>query len=232
MSDEPPETEAPLSPQLEAMHRAMRQAEEAAEKRRLAKLQAREEQDEDPELAMLAELALVNEPVDRNQKPTFVSYALGDENDLDLLIAEAAAQTPDAPGEERDGDLVIMRHENQAAPWYQEAAEAAARRPLDPTAQGHTATIRDVLWFDGLTNSATRALITGGEDSRLCLWTTQPGAAKAQQAAEQAGATSTHKITQHAAKGADLSSPSPPASVPPSPSSRSRPPAPTSTSKR
>jgi hypothetical protein len=125
MSDDPPENEAALSPQLEAMHRAMRQAEEAAERRRQAKLQAREDQEADPEIAMLAELALVNEPVDRNQKPTFVSYALGDENDLDSLIAEAAAQTPDAPGEERDGDLVIMRHENQAAPWYQEAAEAA-----------------------------------------------------------------------------------------------------------
>jgi WD40 repeat protein len=87
-----------------------------------------------------------------------------------------------------------------------EAAEAAARQTLDPTTQGHTATIRDVLWFD-------KALITGGEDSRLCLWTTQPGAAAAASAAA-GSSSSSHKITQHAAKGSDLSTPSPPAPGP------------------
>jgi hypothetical protein len=112
------------NPALEAMRQAMKAAEEAAERRRLAKLQeaAAEEADN---MDMLAELALINEPVDRKAEPTFVSYALDEDHDLASLISQVSRQIPDNPNEERDGDLVVVRHDVPASPWDQEAAEAA-----------------------------------------------------------------------------------------------------------
>jgi hypothetical protein len=112
------------NPALEAMRQAMKQAEEAAERRRLAKL-AEQEAQEASDLDELAELALMSEPVERTTRPTFLPFALDEDHDLGKLISEVADQIPDNPFEDRHGDLVVVRHEAQATPWYQQAAEAA-----------------------------------------------------------------------------------------------------------
>lgn len=111
----------------------------------------------------------------------------------------AASSSADGMGDEaeaeeeedilKDGEIVYPGTEGMAddEAAAAEAADArAARRPIDALAEGHTATIRDVLWFD-------QVLITGGEDSRLCLWSTQPLAADAA-AASQSSMT---KLKQH-----------------------------------
>jgi hypothetical protein len=113
------------NPALEAMRRAMKAAEDAAERRRLAKQAEQQAEDAQSDMDMLAELALMGEPVERTQRPTFLPFALDEAHDLSALIEEVAEQIPDNPNEERHGDLVVVRHEAQAAPWYQEAAEAA-----------------------------------------------------------------------------------------------------------
>lgn len=113
------------NPALEAMRQAMKAAEEAAERRRVAKQAEQDAAEGGDELEMLAELALLAEPVERNQRPTFLPFALDEAHDLTTLIEEVAEQIPDNPNEERHGDLVVVRHEAQATPWYQEAAEAA-----------------------------------------------------------------------------------------------------------
>lgn len=61
--------------------------------------------------------------------------------------------------------------------------EQAASKPIDSAAQGHTATIRDVAWFDGV-------LITGGEDSRLCIWSTQQNQSNGSAAAATSSSSS------------------------------------------
>ena len=77
-----------------------------------------------------------------------------------------------------------------------QAAEEPARPPIDPTAEGHTATIRDVVWFGS-------QLITAGEDSRLCLWTTEP-------TRNHVTPASSFKVKQHAPKADSASNGSQP----------------------
>jgi WD40 repeat protein len=87
----------------------------------------------------------------------------------------------------KDGEVIMNQHDDNAmADSSDAAAEEMARPPLDATAEGHSATIRDILWFD-------KVLITGGEDSRLCVWAMEQAAAPASGSAEL-------KIKQHAAK--------------------------------
>ncbi|MDB5095622.1 MAG: hypothetical protein JWM80_43 [Cyanobacteria bacterium RYN_339] len=113
------------NPALEAMRQAMKQAEDAAARRRHAKAQEQAAEEAAASMDNLAELALINEPVDRKAKPMFVSYALDEDHDLASLISQVSQQIPDNPNEDRDGDLVVVRHEVAATPWYQDAAEAA-----------------------------------------------------------------------------------------------------------
>jgi hypothetical protein len=118
------DTDEALSPALAAMKVAMRAAEEAAAARLAAKKAERATEPEPEEYELLAELALINEPLDLDSRP-FISYALGDSPELESLIAQAAAIVPDTSGEERDGDLVLLKPPTTVKPWYEEAAEAA-----------------------------------------------------------------------------------------------------------
>lgn len=119
-----------FNPALDAMRQAMKDAEEAAERRRIAKLGGEASASPDLDIEMLAELALIQEPVTTSAQPAHFAYAIEETEDLDLLIAQATATIPDGPGEERDGDLVVINHEIPAKPWYQEAAEAALPEAL------------------------------------------------------------------------------------------------------
>ena len=122
--------------------------------------------------------------------------------------ADGMGDAPEADAEEeeedilKDGEIVYPGTEGMADDQAAaaEAADArAARRPIDALAEGHTATIRDVLWFD-------QVLITGGEDSRLCLWSTQAPPSAGQAAAT---ASSLSKLKQHSSPSNSASPPAP-----------------------
>lgn len=104
-------------PHLIAMREAMQAAEEAAERRRLAKVAAahgeRGRPDELPEAPSPAKEA-------HN-----VAFELGEAVDLGGLIAELEAILPDVSNEERHGDLVLLRSDAQPDPWYRQASEEA-----------------------------------------------------------------------------------------------------------
>ena len=119
-----------LTPELEAMHAAMRQAEAAALARQEAKRRQREADGAEVDMDELAELALLGEPVEK-VLPANHAFALDDQPieqvdrmGLADLIAQASAQLPEHEREERHGDLVVMRHEAPPSAWYEEAAEA------------------------------------------------------------------------------------------------------------
>lgn len=114
--------QAPASPAIEAMRHAMRAAEEAARAR--AESKKHEQRDAGRDVDMLAELALLEQPFAPIDSAN-MQYALDEMLDVQSLIQEAAAIVPEPQNEERDGDLVLLKHEAQAAPWYQEAGEAA-----------------------------------------------------------------------------------------------------------
>lgn len=87
----------------------------------------------------------------------------------------------------KDGEVIMNQKDDNAMADGEGAEEEPARPPLDATAEGHTATIRDVLWFNNV-------LVTGGEDSRLCVWSTE------QHAPAPASGSADLKIKQHVAK--------------------------------
>jgi hypothetical protein len=115
-----------FSPQLDAMQRAMKAAEEAAEKRRLAKLAAAEtdalpaELDED--MAVILATAVGSLPSD---EPEAEHFHLDEAGDLGSLLAELDRQIPDMADREQHGDLVVFKPQDQAKAWYELAAEEA-----------------------------------------------------------------------------------------------------------
>jgi WD40 repeat protein len=107
--------------------------------------------------------------------------------------AQSSAEDMDASEEDgvdflKDGEVIMNAGGDEA---MEDGEEEPPRPPIDATAEGHTATIRDVLWFDNV-------LITGGEDSRLCLWSTEQ---PAQVASSSSAASSSLKVRQHTTKG-------------------------------
>lgn len=114
--DEPPDN------QIDAMRRAIRAAEEAAEQRRLAKEAslpapaARDTVDEALVADALAALLGGEEPAG--------ALELDVEEDVDALIAQLEASVPDPEGPLADGELVVLPSGTPPRPWYLDAAEA------------------------------------------------------------------------------------------------------------
>lgn len=116
----------PLSPQIEAMQRALQAAEEAAEKRRLAKLAASEAEFDAPgldeDLEVILSTAVGSLPTD---EPTEEHFFLTDADDLGAILEQLDAEIPDLSDREDHGDLVVMRPDAAAKAWYELAAEEA-----------------------------------------------------------------------------------------------------------
>lgn len=108
---------------------------------------------------------------------------------LTATAPPAAAQSDDMDEDEvdflKDGEVIM----NGAGDDEMATEEEPPRHPLNATDEGHTATIRDVLWFDSV-------LITAGEDSRMCIWSSEIGAANA-----SVSAAASLKVKQHTTKG-------------------------------
>lgn len=118
------------SPQLMAMRAAMKQAEEAAEQRRLAKLKAQEsggdfrhDMDTLEDLQVIAETRVYSEF--EELPPAFETFSLAEDEDLGQLIEQLDAEIPDPDNIERHGDLVVFKPEDPAQPWYTLAGEEA-----------------------------------------------------------------------------------------------------------
>lgn len=115
-----------FSPQLDAMQRAMKAAEEAAEKRRLAKLAAAEADpgmpgmDDDMEIILAT--AVGSLPSD---EPEAEHFHLDEDEDLGALLAVLDQQIPDLSDREQHGDLVVFKPQDAAKAWYELAAEEA-----------------------------------------------------------------------------------------------------------
>ncbi|MFN3428881.1 MAG: hypothetical protein ACK46X_02890 [Candidatus Sericytochromatia bacterium] len=118
----------PLSPQIEAMQRALQAAEAAAEKRRLAKLAASEMAfdapglDLDEDLAVIMATAVGSLPTD---EPMEDHFFLSEGDDLGAILEQLDAEIPDLTDREHHGDLVVMRPDAAAKAWYELAAEEA-----------------------------------------------------------------------------------------------------------
>lgn len=117
------------SPELEAMQRAIKAAEQAAELRRLAKLSGREADDGfvEDELEVIAATAVGAAPFDEREADHF---ALAEPADLTAILAQLDAQIPDLSDREIDGDLVIFKPQDAAKAWYELAAAEALPAPL------------------------------------------------------------------------------------------------------
>lgn len=127
------------NPQLKAMHAAMKQAEEAAERRRLAKLKAEAEApapfeldaDLAEDLRVIQETRVVrtceDEPIEEVQDEP---VALDVPDDLEAVLRQLDAEIPDLPDREVHGDLVVFRHDERAKAWYELAAEEALPESL------------------------------------------------------------------------------------------------------
>jgi hypothetical protein len=122
-----------FNPQLEAMQRAMKAAEVAAEQRRLAKLAAEGDGGRfdvtdapDDDMAVILATAVGSLPDEAEAE----HYHLGDEGDLGALIAALDAQIPEMGDREEHGDLVVFKPQDQAKAWYELAAEAALPESL------------------------------------------------------------------------------------------------------
>lgn len=118
------------SPAMVAVRLAMQAATEAADararekaarKRGAGRLQ-KGEADWDVIAATALDPQVLEPEEDEGPLPTF---ELGEAEDLDTLVAELASHTPELPSDERHGDLVIIRPEDQAKAWYELAAESA-----------------------------------------------------------------------------------------------------------
>jgi hypothetical protein len=121
------------SPQLDAMQRAMKAAEEAAELRRLAKLAGREAAAEsglpelDEELDVILATAVGSLPSDAVEADHFT---LSEPDELGDILAQLDAQIPDMADREVDGDLVVFKPADAAKAWYELAAAEALPAPL------------------------------------------------------------------------------------------------------
>ena len=124
------------SPQLKAMQEAMKQAEHAAERRRLAKLKAEAEApaafELDPELA--EELEVIRETRVRPscEEPSPVDDTMPVETPVDLeeVLRQLDEEIPELPDREVHGDLVVFRHDERARAWYELAGEEALPEAL------------------------------------------------------------------------------------------------------
>lgn len=123
--------EQPESPQIAAMREALKQAEEAAERRRLAKLKEREgalstEMSEE-DLAVIEATRVAHEAADEVEElpPVHQTFEIEDAGNLDHLLAVLDRVIPDLNDREIHGDLEIMRHDHNKPAWYTEAGEEA-----------------------------------------------------------------------------------------------------------
>lgn len=122
----------PESPQILAMRDALRQAEEAAERRRLAKMKEREGHADTPELspedrAVLEATARVKADVEDFEElpPVNKTFDLEEEGNLSHLLKVLDETIPDPTDREIHGDLEIMRFDRQTPAWFNEATEEA-----------------------------------------------------------------------------------------------------------
>lgn len=121
----------PESPQIIAMREALKAAEEAAERRRLAKLKERQS-DLAPELseedlAVIEATRVAHETVEAYEElpPAVETFDLDDGGNMDHILEALDRTIPDLTDREIHGDLEIMRHDLQTPAWYTEAAEEA-----------------------------------------------------------------------------------------------------------
>lgn len=123
--------EQPESPQVTAMREALKQAEEAAERRRLAKLKEREgalaPDISEEDLAVIEATRVAHEAVEEMEElpPPTETFDLDEPANLSQIMEALDREFPDLNDREVHGDLEIMRHDTQTPAWYDEATEEA-----------------------------------------------------------------------------------------------------------